>query len=175
MHKNRKSEGKSEESSMSDEKQPLLKRMLRNETDHFKHYLRQKKENTDFYQDVLESIKSDTHSWYKRNFTLPYWKYNDLSYDNYKNRIPFWRKLLEDENTKKALSLLIFYTSWDIKGFIGKGTTSRLVNEIANCANNFDTERIGLLYNKYYKPNSKRLEYGMLRKELNQELAASVS
>ena len=124
-------------------------------------YLDNSKMSSDFYKAALKEVRSETNSFLKRAFVLQVSKHSDFAYDIYKKDIGFWRNVAGDETAKKAVKLLILYHSYI-------GTPVKIKDYVERSLN--DSERIGKLYEKFYRPDADRQEMNLLNSELRTEL-----
>lgn len=124
-------------------------------------YLDNAKMSSDFYKTALKEVRSETDSIFKKFLVLQTSKHSDFAYDLYKKDIGFWRNVAGDDTAKKSVKLLILYHSYI-------GTPSRIKEYVERSLH--DSERIGKLYEKFYRPNAGRSEMNVLNGELRAEL-----
>ena len=124
-------------------------------------YFDNSKMSSDFYKAALKEVRSETESIFKKVLVLQSSKYSDFAYDIYKKDIGFWRNVAGDETAKKAVKLLILYHSY-------RGTPGKIKDYVERSLH--DSERIGKLYEKFYRPNAGAPEMNLLNRELKMEL-----
>jgi len=129
--------------------------------DKIRGYLDNSKMSSDFYKAALKEVRSETESIFKKVLVLQSSKYSDFAYDIYKKDMGFWRNVAGDEAAKKAVKLLILYHSY-------AGTPVKIKDYVERSL--YDSERIGKLYGKFYRPNAGRSEMNLLNRELGTEL-----
>ncbi len=124
-------------------------------------YLEDSKTSSDFYKAALKEVRRETDSFFKRAFVRQISKHSDFAYDLYKNDIGFWRNVAGDDTAKKAVKLLILYHNY-------RGIPSMIKEYVERSL--YDSERIGKIYEKFYRPNAGMSEMRFLRSELKAEL-----
>ena len=124
-------------------------------------YFDNSKMSSDFYKAALKEVRSETESIFKKVLVLQSSKYSDFAYDIYKKDIGFWRSVAGDDTAKKAVKLLILY-----HGYLG---TPKKIKEYVERSLH-DSERIGKLYEKFYRPNADGSTMGALNRDLRAEL-----